>query len=78
MAKHGYLRDVVPSVRQLNTTPSGLLHCADSHAGGPRGGEVVLTFGSPGDPMQRSATKASSQYGKAPRLFQKFQKDGQR
>lgn len=79
MAKsNGYLKDPVPGVRRINGTPSGLLHCADSQAGGPRGGDFILTFGAPGDPMERSSMLESKQYGRTPDLFKKFQKDSQR
>jgi len=77
MAKGGYLKDPVAGARQIQHMPSGLVHCADSMAGGIKG-EVILTFGAPGDPMEKSSGVKSNLYGKSPDLFKKFQKREQR
>lgn len=79
MAKsNGYLKDPIAGTRRVQQMPSGLLHCADSMAGGVRDSNAILTFGAPGDPGERSSVVKSNFYGKAPDLFRKFQKESQR
>lgn len=78
MARKGgeKLGDPIGGTRQVNHMPSGLVHTADSMAGG-RGGTVIMRFGSPGDPLEKSHGASSDLYGKAPNLLEKFSRRGQ-
>jgi hypothetical protein len=79
MARKGgdKLGDPIGGARQVNRMESGLIHCADSLAGG-REGTFVMRFGAPGDPLEKSTGAESNLYGKTPNLLEKFNRNGQR
>jgi hypothetical protein len=79
MARKGESRldDPIGGARQVQHMPSGLVHCADSLAGG-REGTFIQRFGAPGDPLEKSAGVSSDLYGRAPDIQTKFLRKGQR
>jgi hypothetical protein len=71
------LPDPIEGARQVNVMESGLIHTADSLAGG-REGTFVMRFGAPGDPLEKSPGVNSDLFGKTPNLLDKFSRKGQR
>jgi hypothetical protein len=70
-----YVSDPLGGGGHVNVMKSGLIHCADSQGTARIEGEVIIRYGAPGNPLEKSpGMAADAGAGSSPNLLTKFSK----